>query len=113
MKNSATGKCSEYMEKFALACNGPQGIYFVNLLLLRIYRVRVWQKEILLCTKKWLKDFWHCWAHVSGRQTPGLTRGSATFYLTNVGGEPRVNPGVLRSEMWALEYTTELGKPLQ
>jgi hypothetical protein len=28
------------------------------------------------------------------------------FYLTNVEGEPRVKPGVLRPEMWAL-YSTK------
>jgi hypothetical protein len=32
-------------------------------------------------------------AQISGRQTPGLTRGSPPFYITNAGGEPRLNPG--------------------
>jgi hypothetical protein len=42
-------------------------------------------------------------AQISGRQTPGLTRGSPPL-LTNAGVEPRVKPGVWRPEMWA-QYT--------
>jgi hypothetical protein len=34
----------------------------------------------------------------------GLTRGSPPFYITNARGEPRVKPGVLRPEIWALVY---------
>jgi hypothetical protein len=35
-------------------------------------------------------------------QTPGLTRDSPPFYITNAGGEPRVKPWVWRPEMWAV-----------
>jgi hypothetical protein len=44
------------------------------------------------------------WAHISGRQSPCLTRGSPPppIYMTNAGGELRVKPGVWRPEMWAL-----------
>jgi hypothetical protein len=42
-------------------------------------------------------------AHISVHQTtPGLTRGSPSFYITNAGGEPRVKLGVWRPEMLAL-----------
>jgi hypothetical protein len=41
-------------------------------------------------------------AHISGRQTPCLTRGSPPLYITNAGGKLRVKPGVWRPEMWAL-----------
>jgi hypothetical protein len=34
---------------------------------------------------------------------PGFNPGFPPFYITNVGGEPRVKPGVCRPEMWALE----------
>jgi hypothetical protein len=36
------------------------------------------------------------WAHISGRQTPGLTRGFTPFYITNVGVgvNPGLNPGL-------------------
>jgi hypothetical protein len=40
-------------------------------------------------------------AYISGRQSPGWTRGSPRFYITNVGGEAQVKPGVWRPEMWA------------
>jgi hypothetical protein len=40
-------------------------------------------------------------AQISGRQTPGWTRGSPPFYMTNAGGDPRVKPRVWRPEMWA------------
>jgi hypothetical protein len=39
-------------------------------------------------------------AHISERQTPGLTRGSPPHVLYK-GGEPQVKPGVWRPEMWA------------
>jgi hypothetical protein len=43
-------------------------------------------------------------AHISGCQTPSSTRGSPPppFYITNLGGELRVKPGVCLPEMWAL-----------
>jgi hypothetical protein len=35
------------------------------------------------------------WAHISGRQTPGLNPVfPPPFYITNAGGELRVKPGV-------------------
>jgi hypothetical protein len=40
-------------------------------------------------------------AQISGRPTPGLTRGSSPFYIPNAGGEPRVKPRVKRPEMWS------------
>jgi hypothetical protein len=43
-------------------------------------------------------------AHISGRQTPGSTRGSPPFYITNVGGKLRVKRGVWRPEMWAQHF---------
>jgi hypothetical protein len=49
----------------------------------------------------------HLQIHISGRQTPGSTRGSPPFYITNVGGELRVKTGVWRPEMWA-QYTVNL-----
>jgi hypothetical protein len=44
------------------------------------------------------------WAHISGRQTPGLTQGlpPPPNLLYKKRGEPRVEPGVGRPEMWAL-----------
>jgi hypothetical protein len=46
-------------------------------------------------------------AHISGRQTLGLTRGSPPNLLYKKGGEPRVEPGVWRPEMWALIYVDD------
>jgi hypothetical protein len=53
-------------------------------------------------------DFYkiECRAHISGCQTPGSTRGSPPFYITIGGGERRVQPGVLRPEMWAQNQYT-------
>jgi hypothetical protein len=33
------------------------------------------------------------WAHISERQTPGLTRGSPPAFVVEKVGEPRVKPG--------------------
>jgi hypothetical protein len=45
------------------------------------------------------------WAHISGTQ-PRVQLGvhPPPFYITNMGGEPRVKHGVWRPEMWALQY---------
>jgi hypothetical protein len=43
------------------------------------------------------------WAHISGRQTPGLTRGSPPHLLYKRGVNPGlIKPGGWRPEMWAL-----------
>jgi hypothetical protein len=49
-----------------------------------------------------------CRAQISGRQAPGLTRGSSPFYITNAGCEPRVKPGVWPPEMWAQRQCYEI-----
>jgi hypothetical protein len=46
------------------------------------------------------------WAHILGRQTPGLTRGLPPNLLYKMGGEPRVEPRVWRPEIWALVLRT-------
>jgi hypothetical protein len=40
-------------------------------------------------------------AQILGRKTPGLTRGSPSFYIANAGEEPRVKPGVWHPEICA------------
>jgi hypothetical protein len=41
-------------------------------------------------------------AHISGRQTPGSTRGSPPLLYNKYRCEPQVKPGVWRPEVWAL-----------
>jgi hypothetical protein len=48
---------------------------------------------------------------------PGFNPELPLFYITNVGGEPRVKPGVWRPEMWAqkvirLYCTSGMGKTI-
>jgi hypothetical protein len=43
-------------------------------------------------------------AHISGRQTPRLTRSLPPHLLYKRGSEARVEPGIWRPEMWALVY---------
>jgi hypothetical protein len=40
--------------------------------------------------------------------SPGFNPGFTPFYITNVGDELRVKPGVWRPEMWAQEKKIEL-----
>jgi hypothetical protein len=51
------------------------------------------------------------WAHTSGRQTTGLTRGSPHIYYLK-GGEPGFEAGVWRPEMWALGLNPFVPRPI-
>jgi hypothetical protein len=77
--------------------NGESLFELVNLLVLKSTQY----SKIVFTVDLNLKARWD-WprAHISGRQTPGLTRVHPLLY-NKCGGEPRVKPRVWRPEMWA------------